>query len=95
MARASSSTKPVGSLGGVSPSLALQIGHGMPVAPHSHLCGPSHGRSGWLWQTHWQSSQRQQIMRIDPTYDLRTRRFAGRNDGFDIAGQSVQIASFF
>jgi hypothetical protein len=44
-------------------SVVLQIGHGAPAAPQPHASSPSHGLSGWAWQTHMQPSQRQQIIR--------------------------------
>ena len=50
--------KPSG-IRGVSPSSGmLHHGQGMPAAPHLQVCGPSHGRPGWVSQTQPQSWQR-------------------------------------
>jgi hypothetical protein len=47
----SSSLKPGGIRGGVSSSLGLHSGQGMPAPPHWQACGPPQGGSGWSSQT--------------------------------------------
>jgi len=57
----SSSTKPGGILGGLTPSLGLQTGQGIPGAPQPQAYPPSHGICEWASHTQWVPKQRRQI----------------------------------
>jgi hypothetical protein len=65
----SSSVKPFGNLGGLTPSLTLQSGHGIPGAPQPQAYSPSHAIWEWASQTQRNPKQRLQIKLfvIDPT----------------------------
>ena len=59
------STKPGGIFGGLTSSLALQSGHGIPGAPQPQAYPPSHGMWEWVSQTQRDPKQRGQMFIID------------------------------